>query len=83
MGGSTQAVAIPVPKRSWFDCRMSSTRTFTVAALDTPEQMRELLESLANDDESDFRMALDLDISHIDLRAQVELAKYSMDGPAR
>lgn len=49
---------------------MSPTRTITVAALDTPEQMRELLDSLANDDDSDFRRALDLDISHIDQRAQ-------------
>jgi hypothetical protein len=49
---------------------MSSTRTITIAALDTPEEMRELLESLANDDESDFRRALNLDISHIDQRAQ-------------
>lgn len=49
---------------------MSSTRTITIAALDNPEEMRQLLESLANDDESDFRRALDLDISHIDLRAQ-------------
>ncbi|MCX8500787.1 MAG: hypothetical protein ORO03_03695 [Alphaproteobacteria bacterium] len=49
---------------------MRWTRTITVAALDTAEEMRELLESLANDDESDFRMALDLDISHIDQRAQ-------------
>ena len=49
---------------------MSAARTITIAALDTAEEMRELLESLANDDESDFRMALDLDISHIDPRAQ-------------
>lgn len=49
---------------------MSATRTITIAALDTAEEMRELLESLANDDESDFRRALDLDISHIDQRAQ-------------
>jgi len=49
---------------------MSSTRTITIPALDTPEEMRELMESLAKDDESDFRMALDLDISHIDPRAQ-------------
>lgn len=49
---------------------MISTRTITIAALDTTEEMRELLESLANDDESDFRRALDLDISHIDPRAQ-------------
>ncbi|NNM65796.1 MAG: hypothetical protein HKL99_14535 [Burkholderiales bacterium] len=49
---------------------MSSTGTITIAALDTPEEMRELLESLANDDESDFRRVLDLDVSHIDQRAQ-------------
>jgi hypothetical protein len=41
---------------------MSFTRTITVAALDTPEEMRKLLESFANDDESDFRMALDLEM---------------------
>lgn len=49
---------------------MNSIRTITIAALDTSEEMRALLESLANDDESDFRLALDLDISHIDPRAQ-------------
>jgi len=49
---------------------MSSKRTIAIVALDTHEEMRELLESLANDDESDFRLALDLDISHIDPRAQ-------------
>lgn len=37
---------------------MSSMRTITVAALDTAEKIRELLEFLANenDDESDFRL---------------------------
>ena len=62
---------------------MRSTRTITVAALDTAEQMRELLESLANDDESDFRRALDLDISHIDSRAQgtdVRFVDVQIDG---
>ena len=49
---------------------MSAARTITIAALDSAEEMRELLESLANDNESEFRRALDLDISHIDLRAQ-------------
>jgi len=49
---------------------MSSSRSITIASLDTAEEMRELLELLANDDKSDFRLALDLDISHIDPRAQ-------------
>jgi len=49
---------------------MGMSRLITIAALDTAEEMRQLLESLANDDESDFRRALDLDISHIDPRAQ-------------
>ncbi len=34
-------------------------REVTIAALDTAEKMRALLEALANDDESDFRRALD------------------------
>ena len=46
------------------------TRRITIAALDSAEEMKELFESLANDDESDFRRALDLDISHIDPRAE-------------
>lgn len=45
-------------------------RRITIVALDSAEEMKDLLESLANDDDSDFRLALDLDISHIDPRAQ-------------
>lgn len=49
---------------------MNSMRTVTIAALSTAEEMRKLLETLANDDESDFRLAFDLNISHIYSRAQ-------------
>ena len=49
---------------------MDMSRKITIAALDSTKEMRKLFEVLANDDESDFRRALDLDISHIDPRAQ-------------
>lgn len=43
----------------------------TVAALPTAREMEKLLDSLANDMESNFRSALDFDVSHIDKRAEV------------
>ena len=49
---------------------MNATRTIIIPVLDTTKEMRELLELAANDDDSDFTWALDLDISHIDSRAQ-------------
>lgn len=43
----------------------------TVPALPTAKEMEKHLQSLIDDDESDFANALDYDVSHIDLRAQV------------
>jgi hypothetical protein len=42
-----------------------------VQALPTAREMEKLLQSLVNDEESGFSGALDLDVSHIDMRAQV------------
>jgi len=42
-----------------------------VPALGTAREMEKLLQSLVDDDESDFSDALDHDVSHIDQRAQV------------
>jgi hypothetical protein len=42
-----------------------------VQALPTEREMEELLQSLVEDEESDFSCVLDLDVSHIDMRAQV------------
>ena len=43
----------------------------TVQALPTAREMEKLLQSLVDDEESDFSGVLDLDVSHIDMRAQV------------
>lgn len=43
----------------------------TIQALPTAREMEKLLGSLANVMESNFRSALDLDVSHIDQRAAV------------
>lgn len=43
----------------------------TVAALPTEREMEKLFDSLANDMESNFRKALDFDVSHINQRAEV------------
>ena len=43
----------------------------TVQVLPTSREMEKLLQSLVDDEESDFRSALDIDVSHIDQRAQV------------
>jgi hypothetical protein len=42
-----------------------------VPALDTEREMEKLLQSLVDDDESDFSNALDHDVSNIDQRAEV------------
>lgn len=43
----------------------------TVQALPTERDMEMLLQSLVDDAESDFSNVLDLDVSHIDMRAHV------------
>jgi hypothetical protein len=43
----------------------------TVQALTTAREMEKLLQSLVEDEESDFSCVLDLDVSHIDRSAQV------------
>ncbi len=43
----------------------------TVQALPTATEMETLLQSLVDDEESDFLGVLDLDVSHVDIRAQV------------
>lgn len=42
-----------------------------VHALPTATEMEKLIQSLVDDEESDFSGVLDLDVSHIDMRAQV------------
>lgn len=42
-----------------------------VQALPTAKEMERLFQSLVDDEESDFSTVLDLDVSHIDMRAQV------------
>ena len=42
-----------------------------VQALPTAREMERLFQSLVDDEESDFSGVLDLDVSHIDMRAQV------------
>ena len=43
----------------------------TVQALTTAREMEKLLQSLVEDEESDFSCVLDLDVSQIDRSAQV------------
>ena len=55
----------------------------TVPALPTTREMEGLLDSLANDMESNFSRALDLDVSHVDRRAEVDgvrITDVDMDG---
>lgn len=54
-----------------------------VPALATAREMERHLQALVDDEESAFRGALDLDVSHIDMRAQVygvRITGVSMDG---
>jgi hypothetical protein len=46
-------------------------RKIIVQALPTAREMEELLQSLVDNKESKFSRVLDLDVSHIDMRAQV------------
>lgn len=46
-----------------------------VPALQTAGEMEKLLQSLIDDNESDFSDALDHDVSHIDQRAQVHAVR--------
>ncbi len=48
-----------------------------VPALPTAREMEELLQSLINDQESNFSDALDHDVSHIDQRAQVDSVRIT------
>ncbi len=48
-----------------------------VQALPTAREMEELLQTLMDDDESDFSDALDRDVSHIDQRAQVHAVRVT------
>lgn len=57
-------------------------RKITVTAMLNAQEMESHLNSLANDTESDFRGALDLDVSHIDNRAEaygVRITDVDMD----
>lgn len=45
--------------------------TITVQALLSAREMERLFQSLVDDPESEFKKTLDLDVSHIDQRAQV------------
>lgn len=49
----------------------------TVAALPTAREMEKFLQSLIEDNESDFSDALDLDVSHIDQRADVHAVRVT------
>ncbi len=56
-----------------------------VPALPTAMEMERHLQVLANDEESAFRSVLDLDVSHIDMRALVygvRITDVSIDGVA-
>lgn len=48
-----------------------------VLALPTARDMEKFLQSLIDDNESDFLDALDMDVSHIDQRAQVDAIRVT------